>query len=405
MTDSKPPSDSEERQDEKWYDRTRYQVLLFVGGIVLFVLVGGWILDWYIEPHTSGQKKDLVQALGLLTAGVAGAVGIFFTWRGQRITQESLQDTRENSEENLRLAREGQITERFTRAIDQLGATDEANNKKLEIRLGGIYALERIAGDSLAMEDSPGRDYSTVMEVLTAYVRENTPQTLGPSNGFSDAASRLNEATAEVEERVTQPAPPGPRRPTADIQAILDVLRRLQDRVPEEYRTRLDLHEANLQGAILRRANLQSAHLRGVNLQMAILWGANLRGAILERSNLLGANLREVNFQGADLRAADLQGADLQGANLQEAHLLGAYLLGARLRQADLLGANLPGADLREAVLQGANLQEAYLQGANVTDEQLAGAQSLQGATMPDGQKYEDWLKDKEGSGKDVEND
>jgi len=144
------------------------------GGIVLFVLVGGWILDWYIDPRTSGQKKDLVQALGLLTAGGAGAVGIFFTWRGQRITQESLQDTRENSEENLRLAREGQITERFTRAIDQLGATDEANNKKLEIRLGGIYALERIAGDSLAMEDSPGRDYSTVMEVLTAYVRENT---------------------------------------------------------------------------------------------------------------------------------------------------------------------------------------------------------------------------------------
>jgi hypothetical protein len=184
MTDSKPPSDSEEPQDEKWYDRTRYQVLLFVGGIVLFVLVGGWILDWYIEPRTSGQKKDLVQALGLLTAGVAGAVGIFFTWRGQRITQESLRDTRENNEENLRLAREGQITERFTRAIDQLGATDEANNKKLEIRLGGIYALERIAGDSLAMEDSPGRDYSTVMEVLTAYTFGRTLlKLLGPPMG------------------------------------------------------------------------------------------------------------------------------------------------------------------------------------------------------------------------------
>ena len=410
MTDSKPPSDSEEPQDEKWYDRTRYQVLLFVGGIVLFVLVGGWILDWYIEPRTSGQKKDLVQALGLLTAGVAGAVGIFFTWRGQRITQESLQDTRENSEENLRLAREGQITERFTRAIDQLGATDEANNKKLEIRLGGIYALERIAGDSLAMEDSPGRDYSTVMEVLTAYVRENTPQAPGPFEGSSDAgssdaASTLNETTAEAEERVAQPAPPGPRRPTADIQAILDVLSRTQARVPDEYRTRLDLREANLQGAILRRANLQSAHLRGVNFQVAILWGANLQEAILERANLLGANLRKVNFQGADLRAADLQGADLQGANLQEAHLLGAYLVGARLRQADLRQAALQGADLREALLQGANLQEAYLQGANVTDEQLAGAQSLQGATMPDGQKYEDWLNDKEGSGKDVENE
>jgi hypothetical protein len=121
MTDAKPSNEPDEQQaQEKWYDRTRYQILLFVGGIVLFVLVGGWILDWYINPHTSGQKRDLVQALGLLTAGVAGAVGIFFTWRGQRITQESLQDTRENSEENLHLAREGQIAERFTRAIDQL---------------------------------------------------------------------------------------------------------------------------------------------------------------------------------------------------------------------------------------------------------------------------------------------
>jgi hypothetical protein len=30
---------------------------------------------------------------------------------------------------------------------------------------------------------------------------------------------------------------------------------------------------------------------------------------------------------------------------------------------------------------------------------------SLQGAIMPNGQKYEDWLKDKEGSGKEVENE
>jgi len=98
MTDPKPLSGPDEPPvREKSYERTRYQILLFVGGIALFVLAGGWIVDWYINPHTSAQKKDLVQAPGLLTAGVAGAVGIFFTWRGQRITQESLKDTRENS--------------------------------------------------------------------------------------------------------------------------------------------------------------------------------------------------------------------------------------------------------------------------------------------------------------------
>jgi hypothetical protein len=60
------------------------------------------------------------------------------------------------------LSRAGQITERFTRAIDQLGSSE------LDVRLGGIYALERIARDSKA-------DHPQVMEVLTAYVREHAP--------------------------------------------------------------------------------------------------------------------------------------------------------------------------------------------------------------------------------------
>jgi uncharacterized protein YjbI with pentapeptide repeats len=387
MTDSKPPSDSEERQDdEKWYDRTRYQILLFVGGIALFVLAGGWILNWYIDPHTSGQKKDLVQALGLLTAGVAGAVGIFFTWRGQRITQESLQDARENSEENLRLAREGHITERFTRAIDQLGATDEANNKKLEIRLGGIYALERIAGDSLAMENSPGRDYRTVMEVLTAYVREISPQAAGPSNKSSNAASLSNEATDEASEGTEWVTLPEPRHPTPDIQAILGVLSRVQASVPEEHRTSLDLRRADLQGADLRGAQLQGAYLPEANLQGAGLLYAQLQGAYLPHADFQGADL-----QGANLIEAQLQGAYLQ-ANLPHADFQGAHLTYAQLQGANLREANLQGANLREANLQGANLREANLQWANlqgaaVTDEQLAATRSLQGATMPNGSK------------------
>jgi hypothetical protein len=38
-----------------------------------------------------------------------------------------------------------------------------------------------------------------------------------------------------------------------------------------------------------------------------------------------------------------------------------------------------------------------------LTDEQIAAAYSLEGATMPNGQNYEDWLKSK-GSGEDGEN-
>jgi hypothetical protein len=59
----------------------------------------------------------------------------------------------------LRVTREGQITDRYTKAIDQLDT-----QKALAVRLGGLYALERIA------RDSPP-DRATIAEVLCAYAR------------------------------------------------------------------------------------------------------------------------------------------------------------------------------------------------------------------------------------------
>jgi predicted MPP superfamily phosphohydrolase len=107
MTDPKPAREHDEQQNKKWYERTRYQILLFAGWITLLGFALWVILDLYIDPQTSAQKKDLVQALGLILAGVAGAIGIFFTWRGQRITREGLEHTQKNTEEQLRLTREG----------------------------------------------------------------------------------------------------------------------------------------------------------------------------------------------------------------------------------------------------------------------------------------------------------
>jgi hypothetical protein len=60
--------------------------------------------------------------------------------------------------------------------------------------------------------------------------------------------------------------------------------------------------------------------------------------------------------------------------------------------------------DVESATVK-AQVREANLRGANVTDEQLVDTLSLQDATMPDGQGYEDGLKDKAGGGKDVENE
>jgi uncharacterized protein YjbI with pentapeptide repeats len=411
------------REGMRWFLRSGLRWVILALLIVAFL--------WFV-PQLQGEnlpqkvpaeeRAALVNEYRRTWAQIIGGfgllLGLYFTWRRIEISQQELEATRDQ-----------QVTERFTRAIDQLGATDnEGKNKKLEIRLGGIYALERIA------RDSPERDYSTVMQVLTAYVRENTAQAPGPPERSSDVASTANEATAEAVERVEQPAPPELLRPTADIQAILDVLRRTQETVPEKHRTPLNLHVADLQGAelngallvgaflretILRGAHLYRANLQGANLYRADLQRADLQAADLQQANLRGAILQEADLRGAilqraDLQAADLQQANLQGANLIKAHLYranlqGANLGGAILQEADLWGAILGGANLGGANLGGANLQEANLELANlqaaaVTDEQLSAALSLQGATMPDGQKYEEWLKDKD-RGKDVENE
>jgi hypothetical protein len=58
-------------------------------------------------------------------------------------TAESLDATRAQ----VSVAEQSQYTERYSRAIEQLG---NQGPDRLQIRLGGIYALERLARDSLA---------------------------------------------------------------------------------------------------------------------------------------------------------------------------------------------------------------------------------------------------------------
>jgi uncharacterized protein YjbI with pentapeptide repeats len=104
--------------------------------------------------------------------------------------------------------------------------------------------------------------------------------------------------------------------------------------------------------------------------------------------SLNGADLGGANVSDANLRNADLNGADLNGADLSEADLYKADLSGANLRFASLILADLRWANLSEANLRNANLHDAV----GLTDERIAAAVTLQGATMPNGQNYTDWL-------------
>ena len=177
------------------------------------------------------------------------------------------------------------MTDRYTKAIEQLGS------KELDVRIGGIYALERIARDS-------ARDHPTVMEVLTAFVREHSREQWPPS-----------DPGGQEQERSTRP----------DVQAAVT--------------------------AVARRDGKRD--IRSIDLTGVILIGADLTCAI------------DAGTTGADLIGADLYGADLTGAQLDGANLLGATLIGAHLTRAYLTFADLTQANLRGAQLDGAHLDGA----------------------------------------------
>ena len=162
----------------------------------------------------------------------------------------------------------------------------------------------------------------------------------------------------------------------------------------------LDLKGADLIGVEVSRASITI----DVRLILAPLSGADRRGRVnlsrahlsevdLSRANLSGAG---ADLSGANLIRADLSAADLSGANLVGADLSWANLSKARLMWADLSKAKLHRAILSEAILVLPNLSGADLSGAvGITNEKLAAqSKSLRDATMPNGQKYEDWLKD-----------
>jgi hypothetical protein len=277
--------------------------VLTLAGLLLLLLVGVVLLPRLLYPPLSrtelqdvpaakerielqqaqselqnNARLPLLQALGALLL----VAGVISTWQ------------------QVLISREGQVTERFTRAVDQLGS------QAVDVRTGGIYALERIARDSAA-------DRATVVEVLAVYVRHHAPgPTPAPPHDLT--ATGVSEAVAKLQTR----AP--------DVHAAMTVLGRAhwRDRSIELQLNDTDLRKTYLPGADLQGAFLNRAHFEGS-------W---LRRVVLRRANLRHAHLQEVWMPEADLAGADLHDADLRGA----------YLMGACLDGTDLSGADLTGA-------------------------------------------------------------
>lgn len=187
-------------------------------------------------------------------------------------TAESLKATRDQlalSQQGQMLAEQGQLTDRFSKAVEQLGS------KEVPMQLGGIYAMERLAIDS-------PRDFSTIIEVLAAYVRQRSPLSICS----------------------TQTAIP------VEVQSALTVIARRKD-IDPNMDSIIDLHGTCLKGAVFV-GTWSNADTRMPDSQVA-------RSINIETPG----QFELANFTDADLSYSDISNTDFTGANFSNTRLIG----------------------------------------------------------------------------------
>lgn len=340
-----------------WLERLalRRGVVALVAGAVglavlgtLFVVLPGVVVNHDLAGAVVAPQDRLKAVNDVRTTflQVAGGLVVLFgacaTWRQVRVSQDG-----------LRATQEGYVTDRFSRAVDQLGSD------RLETRIGGLHALWRVAEQS-------DRDREAVISIQAAYLRTHLPW---PPNGAESPAATVHiNSIASLEARV------------ADAQVALTGLGVLCQRREQSW--------VNLSATDLRRADCDGLWLPEVNLDRSCMEAAGLY-----RCNLTQASLVSVNLRHADLRTAILHRTRCALADLRGARLVETDLREADFTEADLREANLRKADAGDAVFRGADLRLADLRGtdlrtADLTQVRLTGALASDRTRWPDNFDY-----------------
>ncbi|WP_326762741.1 pentapeptide repeat-containing protein [Streptomyces phaeochromogenes] len=336
------------RARRKERTRRRAMAALIVAGAVVLFVVLPWLIWWgpYVIDADRIDETEAKKGSAALVTGLRTAVVAFTAALGAGIALLYTART-------YRLNRRGQITDRFTKALERLGSGE------IYVRIGGILALEQI------VRDAPEQAATDAAHVLGHFIRHHAPRTAPPPD--PDDPHRGPHAD------------PRPCEPAADVQAALTALTRTESRTHVDPRERLNLQGLHLADAQLTEADLTWAGLDGAVFTEALLYGAVFRRANLEKAVFTGAGLYGAMFMEAHLRGAVFTRADLSGAVFTRADLSGAVLT-----DANLSGAMLTDANLRWAVLTDADLRWADLSGARgLTPKQVTSAVTDEHTELP----------------------
>ena len=257
----------------------------------------------------------------------------------------------------LRATNEKQVSERFSKAVEQLG------NKNIHIRLGGIYSLEQIAKDSEEIY------YRQVIETLTSYLRERAPYVplLTETRGISETTNETDgvDEIAKLLRNV-----PDLR---TDIQAVISVLGRRRFSYGNGEEFRMDFRAVDLtQLEFPAGSNFNGSDFTGSNLKRSILSGVSFASVQFNHAVLEGVTAIETAFDHSSMGSAKLSYARLRGSSFKCVKLNGADLTKARAEKTDFSEADMSNAKLVKALLTGANLRDAIFTETDLSFADLA---------------------------------
>lgn len=352
-------------------------VLFIVGGLSWLAWCYWW--DWSCRkwlvtvPDCRESGSTTLRNLGFVVGGLL-AIG-FGIWRGVVAYRQA-----KASQDQAKTSRRGLLNERYQKGAEMLGS------KVLSVRLGGIYALQRLA------EDEPEQYHLQITHLFCTFVSHPTENEdyMAVSRSTEQKPHRLREdVEAAISAIGTRSEQDIELEKKGNFSLILEGAYLVGAYLRGANLTGVSLSKANLAGAYLFKVNLTGTHLNRTDLTGAYVGGANLTRAYLIKANLTKADLTDailtnINLSGAGLTSADLTSTDLTNAVLTNAVLTNAtlsnavltngILRNAVLTDAVLINATLGSADLTNTNLSGANLSGSELTGVNLTDSDLDGA-------------------------------
>jgi hypothetical protein len=314
------------RKSKSWPDRLNFYLNILLKVSVVFVCASLAILCWEFLRLFRPNLDTLAILVG---AGILSAIFIMWAPKLQILRLRFRSDIERFNAENearktvatvigglaifvsfytsqrqLGVQQQVQFTDRYSRAIDEIAASDSTGSPRLAVRVGGLYVLEQIMDTSEAQ-------HASIVDVLCAYIRDNSTQkALQPDNGTRGdvrvALTILGRRNREMEF-------------SADHKRKLGLLKSLifERQITDSFSARF----------VPPKLDLSDSNLPYVELSQLVLGGASLSGAHLPYCRAILSDLTAVDFSNADLSgctlASVLDGANFANANLQLATVSG----------------------------------------------------------------------------------